>query len=366
MHDLRAPARPRRRRPGRCTGGRGTRRAPARRPPKRADRRRWRRRRRRACRARARSARASGSRATSSSSVMRVVAVHDRLGAELAQVLHEVVDERVVVVDHEHAGGHGADGSRGRSDPHVVPSRDRALGAATRRRLLHSGPWPRSRQGTQGGTAAAAGVTPKGGIAGQAGSGVATVSGADDRSPSAPRRYTPPIPAERQGRARPGCRSLHVRPARPRHASSSSTTPACCRATPSNWYLLPAASCCISAASRRHELPLSRSTASPATVAVHELPRDGGELHRCDSPQGCPQPVENSVRDHSTGVDEVHVLLAVARRLGHLVVGHRSSAPRRRRSAAVGQLHLAQLAGRRRLGHGAGQRPQHHEPDARR
>ena len=38
----------------------------------------------------------------SSSSVDRVVAVHDRLGAELTQVLHEVVDERVVVVDHEH------------------------------------------------------------------------------------------------------------------------------------------------------------------------------------------------------------------------------------------------------------------------
>ena len=33
----------------------------------------------------------------------RVVAVHDRLGAELTEVLHEVVDERVVVVDHEHA-----------------------------------------------------------------------------------------------------------------------------------------------------------------------------------------------------------------------------------------------------------------------
>ena len=42
-----------------------------------------------------------------------VVAVHDRLGAELTEVLHEVVDERVVVVDHEHAGsGHGAHGRR--------------------------------------------------------------------------------------------------------------------------------------------------------------------------------------------------------------------------------------------------------------
>ena len=35
--------------------------------------------------------------------VERVVAVHDRLRAELPEVLHEVVDERVVVVDHEHA-----------------------------------------------------------------------------------------------------------------------------------------------------------------------------------------------------------------------------------------------------------------------
>ena len=32
------------------------------------------------------------------------MAVHDRLRAELTQVLHEVVDERVVVVDHEHPG----------------------------------------------------------------------------------------------------------------------------------------------------------------------------------------------------------------------------------------------------------------------
>ena len=32
------------------------------------------------------------------------MAVHDRLGAQLTEVLHEVVDERVVVVDHEHRG----------------------------------------------------------------------------------------------------------------------------------------------------------------------------------------------------------------------------------------------------------------------
>ena len=37
----------------------------------------------------------------------RVVAVHDGFGSELTDVLHEVVDERVVVVDDEHASGHG-------------------------------------------------------------------------------------------------------------------------------------------------------------------------------------------------------------------------------------------------------------------
>ena len=36
-----------------------------------------------------------------------VVAVDDWLGPELAQVLDEVVDERVVVVDDEDTGGHG-------------------------------------------------------------------------------------------------------------------------------------------------------------------------------------------------------------------------------------------------------------------
>ena len=34
----------------------------------------------------------------------RVVAVDDGLGTELTEVLDEVVDERVVVVDHENAG----------------------------------------------------------------------------------------------------------------------------------------------------------------------------------------------------------------------------------------------------------------------
>ena len=36
----------------------------------------------------------------------RVATMHERLGAEFPEVLHEVVDERVVVVDHQHAG-HG-------------------------------------------------------------------------------------------------------------------------------------------------------------------------------------------------------------------------------------------------------------------
>ena len=38
------------------------------------------------------------------------MAVDDRLGAELTEVLHEVVDERVVVVDHEHAHAEHATG----------------------------------------------------------------------------------------------------------------------------------------------------------------------------------------------------------------------------------------------------------------
>ena len=39
----------------------------------------------------------------------RVVAVDDGLGAELTEVLDEVVDERVVVVDHQHPGAHDGD-----------------------------------------------------------------------------------------------------------------------------------------------------------------------------------------------------------------------------------------------------------------
>ena len=38
----------------------------------------------------------------------RVVAVHDRLCPQLTEVLHEVVDERVVVVDHQDPGTHVA------------------------------------------------------------------------------------------------------------------------------------------------------------------------------------------------------------------------------------------------------------------
>ena len=40
-----------------------------------------------------------------------VVAVDDRLGAELPEVLHEVVDERVVVVDDEDARAHPLNGT---------------------------------------------------------------------------------------------------------------------------------------------------------------------------------------------------------------------------------------------------------------
>jgi len=42
----------------------------------------------------------------------RVVAVDDRVGAELTEVLHKVVNERVVVVDHEHTR-HGCTVSSG-------------------------------------------------------------------------------------------------------------------------------------------------------------------------------------------------------------------------------------------------------------
>ena len=39
-----------------------------------------------------------------------VVTVHDRVGAELTEVLHQVEHERVVVVDHQDWGRHGAGG----------------------------------------------------------------------------------------------------------------------------------------------------------------------------------------------------------------------------------------------------------------
>ena len=94
-----------RRRSGRCTGARSTRRAPGRRPRRRRG---WRRSTRRRRRARRGSpgpgdtSTASGSSALQLVERDRVVAVHDRLRAELTEVLHEVVDERVVVVDDEH------------------------------------------------------------------------------------------------------------------------------------------------------------------------------------------------------------------------------------------------------------------------
>ena len=59
-------------------------------------------------RARARSSTASGVERDDLVERDRVVAVHDRLRAELTEVLHEVVDERVVVVDDEDASSHGA------------------------------------------------------------------------------------------------------------------------------------------------------------------------------------------------------------------------------------------------------------------
>ena len=36
-----------------------------------------------------------------------IVAVHQRLSPQLTQVLDEVVDERVVVVDHQYPAAHG-------------------------------------------------------------------------------------------------------------------------------------------------------------------------------------------------------------------------------------------------------------------
>ena len=39
-----------------------------------------------------------------------IVAVHDRFSSELAEILNKVVDERVVVIDHQHAR-HACDGS---------------------------------------------------------------------------------------------------------------------------------------------------------------------------------------------------------------------------------------------------------------
>ena len=86
-----------------------------------------------------------------------VVAVHERLGPQLTEVLDEVVDERVVVVDDQHPGAHGRRrvvaggpfppafrtvppvGGRGRRDsvasrwPTSPPSAKRRAGASPRR-----------------------------------------------------------------------------------------------------------------------------------------------------------------------------------------------------------------------------------------
>ena len=57
----------------------------------------------------------------------RVVAVHDRLRAQLTEVLHEVVDERVVVVDDENSRAHGLKvaGRDSRSNVELCRSRSR-------------------------------------------------------------------------------------------------------------------------------------------------------------------------------------------------------------------------------------------------
>src|SRR5690606_7789135 len=70
-----------------------------------------------------------------------VVAQHDGLGAELPQVLDEVVDEAVVVVDDQDPGRHGGEGTGGPSRP---GNRLRALsGAAVSRRRRDPAPRPR-------------------------------------------------------------------------------------------------------------------------------------------------------------------------------------------------------------------------------
>ena len=76
----------------------------------------------------------SGSSATISSRVERVAAVHDRLGAELAQVLDEVVDERVVVVEDEYTS-HGV---RQRSGA-TVPVDRRSIRRGWRRSAVDPG-----------------------------------------------------------------------------------------------------------------------------------------------------------------------------------------------------------------------------------
>ena len=114
------------------------------RSPKCADRRRSRGRRPRAGPGPGEISTASGSSGVHLVERDRVVAVHDRLRAQLPQVLHEVVDERVVVVDHEHPR-HGAtsrlpecrrgiSGLAGRASVEIKRSRVHAAAARRRRR----------------------------------------------------------------------------------------------------------------------------------------------------------------------------------------------------------------------------------------
>ena len=56
-----------------------------------------------------------------------VVAEHHRLGAELAQLLDQVVDEGVVVVEDEHPGSHGATDRTG-TGPGARPERPAGAG----------------------------------------------------------------------------------------------------------------------------------------------------------------------------------------------------------------------------------------------
>ena len=62
----------------------------------------------------------------------RVVTVHDRFGAELTEVLHEVVDERVVVVDHQNPRAHASNGTGAEMATVLAPEAHRSEGAIDR------------------------------------------------------------------------------------------------------------------------------------------------------------------------------------------------------------------------------------------